>query len=129
MTLKPLSVLWRIFALLVTSIVTGGGIGFIEGRIVARTWEREEQISFSADAGLLGMALALIVGPVLYFVLGRRVTFSDFAGIVTVGTLAGAVVALVNNEFWVLIAACLGVGIATAIVASLRKRGAITPPT
>src|ERR1700722_840124 len=90
----------NIVSLILTCFTIGTGIGFNVGLITARTWERSAQIAFSEGAATIGGVAACFLGPILYFViLGRRVSFEEFATIVGFALVAGSLAGLAGSEF------------------------------
>ena len=111
----------NILSLFLTCFTVGAGIGFILGEIIARTWERPAQIDFAEGAAGIGGGAACIVGPLLYYiVLGRRVSFEEFATIVAFAVVAGSLAGLTGSEF--ITPAVPVVGAALAAIAIMVRR-------
>lgn len=117
---RAVRIAWEVLSLLLTSAIVGAGIGFLEGEIVTRSWSRHDQIAFAEGSALMGTLVALFVGPVLYLLLGRRITFGEFARIVACGAIAGALAALVRWEFIVPIAVVLASAGAALVIRAMR---------
>jgi hypothetical protein len=100
MTWRLIRISGNILSLFLTCFTVGTGIGFILGEIVARTWERPAQIDFAEGAAAIGGGAACVVGPILYYiVLGRRVSFEEFASTVAFAAVVGFLVSLTGSEF------------------------------
>lgn len=69
----------------------------------------------------MGALVALFVGPVLYLVRGRRITFGEFAGIVACGAIAVVLAAWAKWELIVPIAVVLASAGAAIVVRALRS--------
>ena len=112
----------KLLALLITSAVSGSGIGFLTGQIVSHAWGRSAQMAFSEGAALFGLAIALFLGPCVFVALGRRLSFWEYAALVASGVSAGAVVALTGNELLVPLVIVLVLAGSTVMVRYLRTR-------
>jgi hypothetical protein len=111
----------RVLSFLIASAAVGAGIGFGLGEITARNRPRSATVYFAEGAAHFGAAAALIVGPVVYVLLRRRISFGEFSAIVTCTAVVGALAALLGWEFFVPIAAVLGAGLAAITVMALRE--------
>ncbi len=69
----------------------GVGIGFVQGEIVATPGGRLYQVTFAEGAAMIGGVVALFLGPILYYALGRRISFEEFCYIATLTAVTGAV--------------------------------------
>ncbi len=74
---RGIEVTWDVISRLLTSAVIGCGIGFVEGEILARSWERSAQIAFAEGAADLGILAGLVLGPVFYLLLSRTISFHE----------------------------------------------------
>jgi len=109
---------WRLLSAVLTSGLIGAGIGFLQGEVVARKWPRPEQIAFTEGACMIGGEVALIAGPLLYFLFfARDISVEEFFGIVASALIAGVLSAIVVPE-WI---SMFGTILATIFVAVLYK--------
>src|SRR5437868_6807024 len=80
-------------AIAISSAVLGIGIGFLQREIVARRGAQDEQLVFAGTAGMTGGLVALFLGPVLYYVLKRRISLEQFCYVVALSLFAGVITA------------------------------------
>lgn len=116
---------WQLVSVVVTSVVVGAGIGLFEGEVSARNWSHQTQITFAEGSSLFGGAVALVVGPLLYYVVLRRhVSFEEFAGIITCAGIAGCSAAMMSE----LLAPIATVVAAFFVAVMILVRRASPPP-
>jgi len=117
----------NVLALFLTCFIVGTGVGFNLGEITARTWERPAQIAFSEGAAGIGGGVACILGPILYYIiLGRRVSFEEFAIIVASAFIGGSLAGLAGSEFITPIIPVLVSAIAATII-KFQRAGSSLP--
>jgi hypothetical protein len=75
----------------VCSGLVGVGIGFVQGEVVTTGQNRLYQVAFAEGAAMIGGIVALFLGPILYYVLHRRISFEQFCYIASLTAVCGSV--------------------------------------
>jgi hypothetical protein len=92
--LRPFLIrLLRVAAIAICCAIFGAGIGLVQGEIVARGPDQIYQVTFGEGAAMIGALIAFFLGPILFYALGRRISFERFcyigASTLLVGCLSG----------------------------------------
>jgi hypothetical protein len=91
--------IWLLLGVILSSGVTGAGIGFLEGEVVARQRTRSEQMALAEGAASVGLSAGAILGMAVYLVLREKILIRGyFAGVALVFVVGLAVAFWTHNE-------------------------------